>query len=256
MDSGQGYSSEYYVNLATKLLENGEYEKGGDLFRQVLSRDKHNKDALFGLGVYHGLIGDESQSITFLKEAAASGSVEAMKFLHGGGDVVPKPKSSTKCVLVVAVCFILLSIALIISKKERLLGQLIGGLIGVAIGSFLGALLLQYVTLFVSKFKPTYWISYKANVVSLFFSFVLNFNFGFLMGLMSVKQNAASVLFTFFSGLVIDVIVYRYYIKDTNNVELSYGKLSIVSLLQIFSGFVLIFVIVLLFTAGAAMLKR
>ena len=202
------------------------------------------------------MLGDEGKSITFLKEAAASGSVEAMKSLHGGGDVVPKPKSSTKFVLVAASCFILLSIALIVSKKERLLGQLIGGLVGVAIGSFLGALLLQYVTLFVAKFKPTYWISYKANVVSLFFSFVLNFNFGFLMGLMNVKQNAASVLFTFFSGFVIDVIVYRYYIKDTNNLELGYGKLSIVSLLQIFSGFVLIFIIVLLFTAGAAMLKR
>lgn len=256
MDSGQGYSSEYYVNLATKLLENGEYEKGGDLFRKVLSRDKHNKDALFGLGVYHSLLGDEKQSITFLKEAAASGSVEAMKFLYGGGDVVPKTKSSKKFVLVVVVCFILLSIALIVLKKERLLGQLIGGLIGVAIGSFLGALLLQYVTLFAAKFKPAYWISYKANVVSLFFSFILNFNFGFLMGLMNVKQNAASVLFSFFSGFVIDVIVCRYYIKDANNAELGYGKLSVISLLKIFIGFVLIFIVVLLFIAGAAMLKR
>jgi len=255
MNSGKGYSSDYYVNLATKLLENGEYEKGGDLFRKIVSQDKHNKDALFGLGVYHGLLGDEDKSIVFIKEAAKFGSVEAMNFLNGG-DIVSGEKTSKRFVILVVACFIVFCIVMIVLKKERILGQFIGGLIGVGIGSFAGALLLQYATLFMAKVKPRYWITYKANVVSLFFSFVLNFNLGFLMGFLNVKHNIASVIFVLFSGFVIDVVVYRHYIKDKNNADLSCGKLSVISLLQIFVGFLLFVLVVLLVTACAVMLRR
>lgn len=225
------------------------------MFRKILSRDKHNKEALFGLGVYHGLLGDEDRSKMFIKEAAVLGSVEAVKFLHGE-TVVSETKSSKKLILVVAACFVVFCVVMIVLEKERILGQFIGGLIGVGIGSFAGALLLQYATLLVAKVKPRYWVSYKANVVSLFFSFVLNFNLGFLMGFLNVKHNIASVVFVLFSGFIVDVVVYRYYVKDKNNAEISFGKLSVISLLQIFVGFLLFFLVVLLVAACAALLKR
>lgn len=125
----------------------------------------------------------------------------------------------------------------------ELLKTVLFNFLGAAVGAFYGALIIQIGTKLVGKFK----FPYKKAYLTAFIGYVASYIVGFLLGLLFAKAgmgfNNAVLLFFMTVGFLTQAAVYSYMIKTPEGVSLSFSKACLVSLIQVLSGLLLIFIV-------------
>lgn len=227
------------IDVATRLLESGDFKKGGEIFQRVLQSDSNNRDAMFGLGVCCHLLGNVDEANRLIEEAAKLGSKEANSYL-GRSQTVQQREQANRIkpfhYMLIASGVIVLIVFALNFWRTKIFWEVIGGFFGAAIGSFLGALILQYATKFVAKFKPAYWNACKACFISFMSTCAVGFVIGFIIGLTRNKYDGAVIILNIVIGYFIQVVAYMKFLKYPDETDLSFKTSCYISLLQMVIG--------------------
>lgn len=116
------------------------------------------------------------------------------------------------------------------------IGKIIGTIIGAAFGAFLGALIIQFATKIVVKFKPGYWMAYKASFIAVTSSSIVNFVIVYIIGSSGTPLNAQSIIILMIVGFFVGAAVYGTMIQSPDNMPIGIGNASLISLVQLIIG--------------------